>query len=74
MCSVRCTVYSVHEQITANLTDLLFRTFVLIEHLENRVKPVVAVDKYPICPQTVPLRWISTQIHEHNVHIHKKSV
>ena len=47
---VRMNVLDVHEQITVNLTDLLFRIFVLVEHLENRVKPVVAVDEYPIGP------------------------
>lgn len=40
---------------------LLFRILVLIEHLENRVKPVVPVDKYPICPKTIPLRYKNMQ-------------
>ena len=40
------------------VTDLLLWIFVLIEHLEHWVEPVVAVDKYTITSKAAPLSCI----------------
>ena len=50
-------LYIVHvltHLICTNQKYLLFRITLLIEHLENRVKPVVSVDKHSVRPKAVP--------------------